>query len=101
MSANVDMRRGERLAFLRRVKAPRRVKPGQRVRLSVTMQRIRGGNLTKHYRVRIPGGLKPGVRTLKLNGFEEQSFDEDLLAVLLGVTRTASRSQTPRRGWTT
>ncbi len=86
VSANVDMRRGERLAFLRRVKAPRRVKPGQRVRLTVTMQRIRGGNLTKHYRVRIPGGLKRGVRTLKLNGFEEESFDEDLLAILLGVT---------------
>ncbi len=85
MTANVDMRRGERLAFLRRVKAPRRVRPGQRVRLRVTMQRIRGGNLTKTYRVRIPGGLKPGVRTLKLNGFEEPAFDEDLLELLLGV----------------
>jgi hypothetical protein len=80
------MRRGERLAFLRRVNAPRRVRPGQRVRLTVTMQRIRGGNLTKHYRVRIPRGLKRGVRTLKLDGFEEESFDEDLLAVLLGIS---------------
>ena len=86
VSANVDMRRGERLAFLRRVRAPRRVRPGQRVRLAVTMQRIRGGNLTKHYRVRIPGGLKPGVRTLKLNGFEPNEFDEDLLAMLLGIS---------------
>jgi len=83
MTANVDMRRGERLAYLRRVKAPRRVRPGQRVRLRVTMQRIRGGNLTKSYRVRIPGGLKPGVRMLKLSGFEEPSFDDDLLELLL------------------
>jgi hypothetical protein len=86
LSANVDVRRGERLAFLRHVKVPRRVKPGQRVRMTVTMQRLRGGNLKKHYRVRIPGGLKPGVRTLKLNGFKEQSFDEDLLSILLGIS---------------
>jgi hypothetical protein len=51
----------------------------------VTMQRLRGGNLTKRYRVRIPGGLKPGRRTLKLNGFEPESFDEDLLAILFGL----------------
>jgi hypothetical protein len=86
VSANIDVRRGERLAFLRRVKVPRRVKPGQRVRMTVTMQRIRGGNLKRHYRVRIPGGLKPGVRTLKLKGFEEQSMDEDLLSILLGIS---------------
>jgi hypothetical protein len=97
VSANVDMRRGERLAVLRRVKAPRRVKPGQRVRLAVTMQRIRGGNLTKRYRVRIPGGLKPGVRTLKLNGFQEASFDEDLLAVLLGIPGDEPLPDAPAR----
>ena len=51
VSADVDVRRGEQLAFLRRIKAPHRVKPGQRVRLRVTMQRIRDGNLTKTYHV--------------------------------------------------
>jgi hypothetical protein len=83
--AEVEIRRGERLAFLRRIRAPRRVKPGKMATLRVTMQRLRGGNLTKRYRVRIPGGLKPGTRrTLKLNGFREDSFDEDLLAILFG-----------------
>lgn len=84
VSANVDMRRGEQLAFLRKVKAPKRVRPGQRVRLRVTVQRVRDGNLTRTYRVRIPRHLKPGRRTLKLLGFEQSSPDEALLELLLG-----------------
>jgi hypothetical protein len=85
LGANIDIRRGQRLAFLRRVKAPRRVKAGRTVRLRVTMQRIRGGNLTRTYRVRIPRGVNPGKRTIKLIGFEEASPDEELLEILLGA----------------
>jgi hypothetical protein len=95
--AEVDIRRGERLAFLRKVKAPRRVKPGRTVTLRVTMQRLRGGNLTKRYRVRIPRGLKPGRRTLKLNGFRESSIDEDLLAILFGLEEDEQEVQGPAR----
>jgi len=89
--AEVEIRRGERLAFLRRVRAPRRVKPGRMATLRVTMQRLRGGNLTKRYRVRMPRGLKPGTRrTLKLTGFEQDSFDEDLLEILFGFEEEES-----------
>ena len=84
VSADIDMRRGEQLAFLRGVKAPKRVHPGQHVRLRVRLQRVRGGHLTRTYRVRIPGGLKPGRRTLKLAGFEQSSPDDALLELLLG-----------------
>jgi len=83
VNADVKMRRGEQLAFLRGVKAPKRVRPGQRVRLRVKMQRVRGGSLTRTYRVRIPS-LKPGKRTLKLVGFEQSSPDDALLELLLG-----------------
>lgn len=84
VSADIKVRRGEQLAFLRSIKAPRRVHPGQRVRLRVKMQKVRGGKLTRTYRVRIPGGLKPGRRTLKLVGFEQSSPDDALLELLLG-----------------
>jgi hypothetical protein len=84
VGADIDMRRGEQLAFLRKVKAPKRVHPGQRVRLRVTMQRVRDGNLTRTYRVRIPGGIKAGRRTLKLRGFQQSAPDEALLELLLG-----------------
>jgi hypothetical protein len=83
--AEIETRRGERVAFLRRVKAPRRVKPGQAITLRVTMQRLRGGNFTKRYRVNVPGGLKPGKRTLQLRGFEQEVSDEDILAILFGL----------------
>jgi hypothetical protein len=84
--AEIETRRGERVAFLRKVKAPKRVKSGQKsVRLTVTMQRLRGHNFTKHFRVNLPGGLKPGRRTLKLTGFEQQSSEEDILALLFGT----------------
>jgi hypothetical protein len=84
VGADIDVRRGEQLAFLRRVKAPKRVTPGQRVRLRVTMQRVRDGNLTKTYHVRIPRHIKPGRRTLKLVGFQQSSPDDALLELLLG-----------------
>ena len=83
--AEIETRRGERVAFLRRVEAPRRVKPGQAITLRVTMQRLRGGNFTKRYRVNVPGGVKPGRRTLRLRGFEQEFSEEDILALLFGL----------------
>jgi hypothetical protein len=84
--SEIELRRGERVAFLRRVKAPRRVKPGREITLRVTMQRLRGGNFTKRYKVRVPGGLKPGRRlTLRLSGFEEEMSEEDILGIIFGI----------------
>src|SRR4051812_8654834 len=97
VSANVDMRRGEQLAFLRKVKAPKRVRPGQKVRLKVTMQRVRDGNLTRTYHIKIPGRIKPGKRTLKLLGFEQSSPDDALLELLLGEDEGQEPSGGPAR----
>lgn len=84
--SEVELRRGERVAFLRKVRAPRRVRSGQkRVPLRVTMQRLRGGTFTKRYRINLPGGVKPGMRTLRLSGFEEEMSEEDILAILFGI----------------
>jgi hypothetical protein len=85
VTAHTGIRRGERLAFLRGVKAPRRVTPGRKATLRVRLQRLRGGTFTRRYRVRIPNGVKPGRRSLKLNGFRGESPDEDLLAILFGI----------------
>jgi hypothetical protein len=83
--AEIKTRRGEQVAFLRRVEAPRRVKSGQAVTLKVTMQRLRGQKFTKRYRVNLPGGLKPGRRTLRLAGPEQEMEEEDILAILFGL----------------
>jgi hypothetical protein len=84
LRARVDLQRGERLAFLRGVKAPRRVRAGQRVTLRVKLQRLRSGVFTKRYRVRIPR-VKPGRRALRLSGFEESFGDDELFEILLGA----------------
>ena len=54
------------------------MRPGQRIKLRVTMQKVRAGNLTRTYRVRVPR-VKPGRRTIRLIGFREASPDEQLL----------------------
>jgi hypothetical protein len=84
LAADIELRRGEQLAFLRGVKAPRRVRPGQRVRVRVRIQRIRGHTISRSYRVRIPRGVRPGRRVLKLRGFEQPSPDDALFELLLG-----------------
>jgi hypothetical protein len=96
LRARVDVRRGERLAFLRGVDAPRRVRAGQRVSLKVKLQRIRGATFTKRFSVRIPR-VKPGRRTLSLNGFEETSDETDLLEILLGAEDDDTLEDGPAR----
>ena len=81
----VEIRRGERVAFLRGVKAPKRLRPGRIATLRVRMQRLRGGLFTRRYRVRIPRDVEPGRRTLRLRGFSGDSFDEALLEILFGI----------------
>jgi hypothetical protein len=84
--SEVELRRGERVAFLRKVRAPRRVRSGQKnVLVRVTMQRLRGGSFTKRYRINLPGGIKRGMRTLRLSGFEDEMSEEDILAILFGL----------------
>jgi hypothetical protein len=97
VTSDVDIRRGERVAFLRGVKAPKRVKPGRMATLRVRMQRLRGGMFTRRYRVRIPNAVRPGRRTLKLSGFRGESFDEDLLAILFGIEDEEEEEPRPSR----
>jgi hypothetical protein len=96
LRARVDLMRGERLAFLRGVDAPRRVRAGRRVTLRVKLQRLRGGVFTKRYRVRIPR-VKPGRRTLRLSGFEESFGEDELLEILLGAEPEGEPEQGPVR----
>ena len=84
VEANVEIGRGEQFAILRKVRVPRRVRAGQRVRVRVTLQRIRGRRFTRTYTVRIPEHLRPGRRTLGLRGTQPSSFDEALFEELLG-----------------
>ena len=50
----IKVRRGADQAFIRSIKLPARVRPGQRVRARVSLQRVRGGTLTRNYTVPRP-----------------------------------------------
>ena len=83
VAVRMDLRRGEQRAFLRSVKLPRRVRPGQKVRARVTLRRVRGGTIRRSYRMRIPGDLRRGQRTLRFTGADIDTADDGLLGAII------------------
>ena len=83
LAVRMDLRRGEQRAFLRSVKLPRRVRAGQKVRARVTLRRVRGGTFRRTYRMRIPGGMRRGVRTLRFTGTDVDIADDGLLGAII------------------
>ena len=83
VAVRIDLRRGERRAFLRSVKLPRRVRPGQRVRARVRLRRVRGGTFERTYAMRIPSGLRRGARTLHFSGTDADVADDGLLGAII------------------
>jgi hypothetical protein len=68
VDASLHIARGERVAELRRVRAPRVVHRGRRIRLRLTLQRMRAGKLTRTVSVRVGRHARLGHRTLVLRG---------------------------------
>jgi len=65
------------------VRLPRTVRPGRRVRAKVKLRRVRGGTISRSYRLRIPRGLRPGVRELRFSGAEVDFADDGLLGSII------------------
>jgi hypothetical protein len=57
-----------RFAVLRRVRGPRRVRPGQRIKVEIEYQRPREPVQSSSFSLRVPRSLRPGRRTLRLTG---------------------------------
>lgn len=67
VSAKIE--RGMRLATIRSARvSPRRVRPGQRVRVELRVRLLRGPLRTVRFRLRIPRDAPPGLRTLRFAG---------------------------------
>jgi hypothetical protein len=76
--------RGERRARVLAVKAPRRVRPRESIKVRVRLQRIHGDRFTKTYRVRIPRDTRKGVRALTLRGVQSSDGLDELFELLFG-----------------
>ena len=70
VSARVSMRvrRGVEEALIVRARAPRTVRPGQRIRIRLALRQRRGGFERLSFAYRVPRSTRPGRRTLTLRG---------------------------------
>jgi hypothetical protein len=69
---------------LLRGSAPRRVRPGQRIRVRLAVKRRRGATRRLTVRLRVPRSLRPGRRAVVFEGFGggSDSFEEQLPGTL-------------------
>jgi hypothetical protein len=74
----LELRRGADQAFLRHISVPSRVRPGQTIRVRATLQRVRGAQFKRTYKLRIPGDTKRGELKLRLTGRDADSGDNAL-----------------------
>ena len=54
VESRLQIRRGQRQAFLRAVRLPRRARAGQRVRATLVLRLVRGGVQRRRVRLRLP-----------------------------------------------
>lgn len=98
MSVRTAMRAGVREAFILGAKAPRRVSPGERIRVRLLLQRSRAGRFTASFPYRVPRGAKPGRRSLTVRGTGPGAGGglADVFEILLGGGSGGSRDRPPR-----
>jgi hypothetical protein len=82
--ATMELRRGERIADLRSVRAPRTVRPGQKIRVRVVLRRLHGSRVVRRYSVRIPRDVRPGRRKLVLTSGDGNTSEEEFFQELFG-----------------
>jgi hypothetical protein len=83
-AARVKMRRGQRQAFIRSVRLPRRVRAGRRVRARLSLQVVRGRRLTRSFTLRIPS-LPPGRHRLTFSGTDVDNPDSEFFGALVST----------------
>ena len=94
--ARLDLRRGRREAFLSSARAPGRVRPGQLVPLTLTLQRPRGPRERVTARVRVPRRARAGPLKLTLSGASASSGDEGTEVIELLLEGEGSSGSGPR-----
>lgn len=86
ISIRMRVRAGVREAFILDARAPRRVRPGQRIRVGLLLQRSRAGRQRLSFPYRVPRSLRPGRRVLTVRGATPGSSEplDDIFALIFG-----------------
>jgi hypothetical protein len=80
----LKMNRGAAQAFIRDVSLPERVRPGQRVRARLRLQRVRGPRFNRTYTLRIPSDAPRGRQRLRLVGQDADQGEDGFATIILG-----------------
>jgi hypothetical protein len=83
VSIRAGVRTGIREAFILGATAPRRVRPGQRIRVRMSLRHSRAGRFSKSFVYRVPRGARPGLRTLTVRGSGSEAFGLDAIFAFL------------------
>jgi hypothetical protein len=79
VEGNVKISRGQRQAYLRGVRLPRRAKAGQTVTATLALRHVRGRIERRKVKLRLPAGLSPGRRRqIVFTGADVDSAEGDL-----------------------
>jgi hypothetical protein len=78
VDADVQVARGQRQAFLRAVRLPRRGRAGRKVSASLKLRHVRGPVEKRKVRLRLPSDLRPGKRRVVFTGVDVDSPGGDL-----------------------
>jgi hypothetical protein len=84
VSVLLKVHRGADQAFIRDVSLPKRVRPGQRVRVKVALQRVRGDKLTRTYTMQIPRDSRPGTQRVQFVGQDADQGENAFTTIILG-----------------
>ena len=68
VEGDVQIQRGQRLAYLRSVRLPRTARAGRRVRATLTLRHVRGRLERRQVTLRLPSDLRPGNRRVVFTG---------------------------------
>jgi hypothetical protein len=97
VTISMRARRGVTTDVLLSARAPRRVRPGQRIRVRLVVARRGDGRRRLSFPLRVPRGLRPGEHTLVLAGTGGSGTEEQLLLAF----EEALDIETPAAGPTT
>jgi hypothetical protein len=81
IDATIGIARGQRQAYLRKVRLPRRARAGQRVRATLTLRHVRGKLERRRVTLRLPSDLPPGNRRIVFTGTDVDSGEGDLFGL--------------------
>jgi len=73
VDADVEIARGQKQAFLRGVRLPRRGRSGKKVRATLLLRHVRGRLERRKVRLRLPSGLRSGKRRIVFTGTDVDS----------------------------